>query len=94
MVKNIVENRQKDFANRCQENHNNDKLEGLGYQAPQNVLATIFGGATTPPSMRQAKLLWREVYTVFPSPAISPLLRWSGIPIKFDRNDHPKSPQE
>jgi len=43
---------------------------GLGFQEPQHAVATIFGGASVPPSRRKAKLLWREVCAAAPAPRV------------------------
>ena len=52
-------------------------------------MATIFGGASAPPSRRRAELLWKEVCAASPASASSQLLKWSGTPITFVRSDHP-----
>jgi hypothetical protein len=47
----------------------------------------IFGGSPAWPSTRRKKLIRREVMNA--NVAKPSYLKWSEVPITFDRNDHP-----
>jgi hypothetical protein len=47
----------------------------------------IFGGSPTGPSRRHEKLILREVFNADTSKPS--YLKWSEVPITFDRKDHP-----
>jgi hypothetical protein len=57
------------------------------YPGEDGVVNIIFRGSSARPSRRREKLIRREVFnadTVKPS-----YLKWSKVPITFDRKDHP-----
>ncbi|XP_039841620.1 uncharacterized protein LOC120701879 [Panicum virgatum] len=56
------------------------------FQEEERVVNIIFGGSSAPPCRRSIKLHNRDIYSVFRHP-VEPL-RWSEIPITFDRRDH------
>jgi hypothetical protein len=47
----------------------------------------IFGGSLERPSRRREKLIWCEVMNA--DVAKPSYLKWSEVPITFDRKDHP-----
>jgi hypothetical protein len=63
LVKGLVENNQKERGDRRHGDGDGDAPggTGLGFQEPRLAMATVFNGASAPPSKRRAKLLWREV---------------------------------
>ena len=56
------------------------------FQDEERVVNIIFGGSSVPSCRRSIKLHNRDVNSVFRHP-VEPL-RWSEIPITFDRRDH------
>jgi hypothetical protein len=65
----------------------NDDGAGTMYPGEDGAVHMIFGGSPARPSRRREKLIRREVFnadTVKPS-----YLKWSEVPITFDRKDHP-----
>src|SRR5207237_7684396 len=54
---------------------------------PEHQLNMIFGGSAAYESKRKQKLTAREINAVMP---VTPkYLKWSELPITFDRSDHP-----
>jgi len=56
------------------------------FQEEQRVVNIIFGGSSAPSCKRSIKLHNRDINSVFRHP-VEPL-RWSDIPITFNRRDH------
>ncbi|RLN35650.1 putative polyprotein [Panicum miliaceum] len=88
LVKGLAEDHRKERGDHRPDGDGAPEEAGLGFQEARQAVTTIFGGATAPPSRRRAKVLWREVCAVSPAPESSRLMKWSGTPITFDRNDH------
>jgi hypothetical protein len=66
-----------------------DDCDGVGAVFPSEggAVHMIFGGSPTRPSRRHEKLIRREVMNV--DVAKPSYLKWSEVPITFDRKDHP-----
>jgi hypothetical protein len=57
------------------------------YLGEDGVVHVIFGGSPARPSRRREKLIRREVFNT--DTVKSSYLKWSEVPITFDRKDHP-----
>jgi hypothetical protein len=57
------------------------------FPSEDGAVHMIFGGSPARPSRRREKLIWREVMN---ADVVKPsYLKWSEVPITFDRKDHP-----
>jgi hypothetical protein len=65
----------------------NDDGAGAVYPGEDGAVHMIFGGSPVRPSRRREKLIRREVLNA--DVVISSYLKWSEVPITFDRKDHP-----
>jgi hypothetical protein len=65
----------------------NDDGAGAMYPGEDSAVHMIFGGSLERPSRRREKLIRREVFNV--DAAKPSYLKWSEVPITFDRKDHP-----
>jgi hypothetical protein len=66
---------------------NDDDDAGAQYPGEDGAVHTIFGGSLTRPSRWREKLIRREVFNA--DSAKPSYLKWSEVPITFDRKDHP-----
>ena len=73
-----------DMPKKLEEELNND---GSEYPREDDVVMMIFRGSPARPTRRREKLIWREVYNT--EPATPSYLKWSEMPVMFDRVDHP-----
>jgi hypothetical protein len=67
--------------------HNNDEDVGVAFPGEDGEVHMIFGGSPARPSRRHEKLIRREVFNA--DVVKSSYLKWSEVPITFDRKDHP-----
>jgi hypothetical protein len=67
--------------------HDNDDGTGAVFPSEDGAVHTIFGGSPARPSRRREKLIRREV--MHADAAKPSYLKWSEVPINFDRKDHP-----
>jgi hypothetical protein len=67
--------------------YNNDDGAGAMFPGEDGVVHMIFGGSPARPSRWHEKLIRREVMNA--DVVKPPYLKWSEIPITFDRKDHP-----
>jgi hypothetical protein len=67
--------------------HDNDDGAGAMFPREDDAMHMIFGGSPGRPSRRREKLIWREVMNA--DVAKPSYLKWSEVPITFDRKDHP-----
>jgi hypothetical protein len=65
----------------------NDDNAGAWYLGEDGVVHMIFGGSPARPSRRCEKLIRREVFNT--DSAKPSYLKWSEVPITFDRKDRP-----
>jgi hypothetical protein len=65
----------------------NDDGAGAVYPGEDGAVHMIFGGSPVRPSRRREKLIRREVLNA--DVVMSSYLKWSEVPITFDRKDHP-----
>jgi hypothetical protein len=65
----------------------NDDSMGAAYPGEDGVVHMILGGSPARPSRRCEKLIRREVFNA--DVAKPSYLKWSEVPITFDREDHP-----
>ncbi|GJN37028.1 hypothetical protein PR202_gb25946 [Eleusine coracana subsp. coracana] len=75
-------------SNKDKPNNDDDKDDSGEFQEPRKEVNFIFGGPDAYTSKRKQKLELREINSV--EPATSQYMRWSEMPITFDRSDHPK----
>jgi hypothetical protein len=66
---------------------NNDDDTGAQYLSEDGAVHMIFGGSPARPSRRPENLIRHGVYNAESS--TSSYLKWSKVPITFDRKDHP-----
>jgi hypothetical protein len=67
--------------------HDNDDGAGAVFPGEDSAVHMIFGGSPARPSRRREKLIRREVMN---ADIMTPsYLKWSKVPITFDRKDHP-----
>jgi hypothetical protein len=65
----------------------NDDDAGAAFPGEDGAMHMIFGGSPARPSRRRDKLIQREVFNAdVTKPSY---LKWSQVPITFDREDHP-----
>jgi hypothetical protein len=60
---------------------------GAAFLGEDGAMHMIFGGSPARPSRRHEKLIRREVFNA--DVAKPSYLKWSEVPITFDREDHP-----
>src|SRR5947207_13664933 len=60
--------------------------DGPVFPVPEHQLNMIYGGTEAYESKRKQKLIAREINAV--TPATPKYLKWSEVPITFDRTDH------
>jgi hypothetical protein len=65
----------------------NDDSTGAAFPGEDGAVNMIFGGSPARPSRRREKLIRREVFNA--DVAKPSYLKWSEVPITFDRDDHP-----
>jgi hypothetical protein len=65
----------------------NDDGAGVAYPGEDGAVHMIFRGSPARPSRRREKLIRREVFNA--DVAKPSYLKWSEVPISFDREDHP-----
>jgi hypothetical protein len=65
----------------------NDDRMGAAFLGEDGAMHMIFGGSLARPSRRHEKLIRREVFNA--DVAKPSYLKWSEVPITFDREDHP-----
>jgi hypothetical protein len=65
----------------------NDDVAGAAFPGEDGVVHMIFGGSPARRSRRREKLIRREVFNA--DVAKPSYLKWSEVPITFDRKDHP-----
>src|SRR5438132_5126884 len=61
--------------------------DGPVFPVPEHQLNMIYGGTEAYESKRKQKLVAREINAI--TPAVPKYLKWSEVPITFDRADHP-----
>jgi hypothetical protein len=69
--------------------HDNDDGAGAVFPGEDGAVHMIFGGSPARPSRRREKLIRREVLNA--DVARPSYLKWSEVPITFDRKDHPNN---
>jgi hypothetical protein len=67
--------------------HNNDDGTGAVFPGEDGAMHMIFGGSPARPSRRREEIIRREVMNA--DVATPCYLKWSEVPITFDRKDHP-----
>jgi hypothetical protein len=67
--------------------HDNDDGVGAVFPGEDGAVHMIFGGSPARPSRRREKLIRREVFNA--DMARPSYLKWSKVPITFDRKDYP-----
>jgi hypothetical protein len=65
----------------------NDDGTGAAFLGEDDTMHMIFGGSPARPLRRREKIIWREVFNI--DVAKPSYLKWSEVPITFDREDHP-----
>jgi hypothetical protein len=65
----------------------NDDGAGAAFPGEDGVVHVIFGGSPARPSRWREKLIWREVFNA--DVVKLSYLKWSEVPITFDRKDYP-----
>jgi hypothetical protein len=73
-------------VNRVPPLDNEDNADAM-YLAEDGAVQMIFGGSPARPSRRREKLIRREVFNA--DTVKLSYLKWSEVPITFDRKDHP-----
>jgi hypothetical protein len=86
-VKGTLKQRTADQPEKQGPSHNNDDGAGAVFPGEDGAMHMIFGGSKARPSRRREKLIWREVFNA--NVAKPSYLKWSEVPITFDRKDHP-----
>jgi hypothetical protein len=91
-VKSTLKPKAADQPDKQGPSHNNNDGTGAVFPGEDGAVHMIFGGSPARPSRRREKLIWREV--MHADVATPSYLKWSEVPITFDRKDHPnKVPQ-
>ncbi|KAK3142839.1 hypothetical protein QOZ80_4BG0352370 [Eleusine coracana subsp. coracana] len=75
-------------SNKDKTKDDDDKDDSGEFQEPRKEVNFIFGGPDAYTSKRRQKLELQEINSL--EPATPQYMRWSEIPITFDRSDHPK----
>ena len=79
----------KDPAQGALDQNQDQQQGGPAFPDLEHQLNMIFGGSVASESKRKQKLAAREINAL--TPATPKYLRWSELPITFDRSDHPGS---
>src|SRR5436190_23372509 len=90
-LKKYVEEHSKHPTRNQEESDRNQDQQpgGPAFPDPEHQLNMIFGGSAAYESKRKQKLTAREINAL--TPATPKYLKWSELPITFDRSDHPEN---
>jgi hypothetical protein len=86
-VKRTLKPKTVDQPNKQGPSHDNDDGVGAVFPGEDRAVHMIYGGSPARPSRRHEKLIRREVMNA--DVAKPSYLKWSEVPITFDRKDHP-----
>jgi hypothetical protein len=86
-VKSTLKPKTADHPDKQGPSHNNDDGAGAMFPGEDGAVHMIFEGSPARPSRRREKLIRREVMNA--DVAKPSYLKWSEVPITFDRRDHP-----
>jgi hypothetical protein len=86
-VKSTLKPKTADHPDKQGPSHDNDDGAGAMFPGEDEAVHMIFGGSPARPSRRREKLIRREVTNA--DVAKPSYLKWSEVPITFDRKDHP-----
>jgi hypothetical protein len=86
-VKSTLKSKTADHPDKQGPSHDNDDGAGAMFPGEDGAVHMIFGGSPARPSRRREKLIRREVMNA--DVAKPSYLKWSEVPITFDRKDHP-----
>jgi hypothetical protein len=86
-VKGTLKPRTADQPEKGGPSHDHDDGAGVAFPEEDGVVHMIFGGSLARPSRWREKLIRREVLNT--NVAKLSYLKWSEVPITFDRKDHP-----
>jgi hypothetical protein len=86
-VKSTLKPKTTDHPDKQGPSHDNDDGAGAMFPGEDRAVHMIFGGSPARPSRRREKLIRREVMNA--DVAKPSYLKWSEVPITFDRKDHP-----
>jgi hypothetical protein len=91
LIKNYINDtlkpRTADQANKGGPPPDNDNGTGAAYPGEDGAVHMIFGGSPVRPLRRREKLIRQEVFNA--DTAKPSYIKWSEVPITFDRKDHP-----
>jgi hypothetical protein len=85
-VKSTLKPKMADHPDKQGPSHDNDDGAGAMFPGENGAMHMIFGGSSARPSRRRKKLIRREVMNT--DVAKPSYLKWSEVPITFDRKDH------
>jgi hypothetical protein len=86
-VKGTLKPRTADQPEKQGPSHDNNDGVGVVFPGEDGVVHMIFGGSPARPSRQREMLIWREVFN---TDVVKPsYLKWSEVPITFNRKDHP-----
>jgi hypothetical protein len=86
-VKSTLKPKTADHPDKYGTSHDNNDGAGAMFPGEDGAVHMIFRGSPARPSRRHEKLIWREVMNGdVEKPSY---LKWSEVPITFDRKDHP-----
>jgi hypothetical protein len=88
-VKSTLKPKTADQPDKQGPSHDNDDGAGAMFTGEDGAVHMIFGGSPARPSRRREKLIRREVMNA--DIATPSYLKWSEVPITFDRKDHPNT---
>src|SRR5436190_910345 len=88
-LKNYMEEHSKHLAQDAPDRNQDQQQGGPAFPNPKHQLNMIFGGSAAYESKRKQKLTAREINAL--TPATPKYLKWSELPITFDRSDHPEN---
>jgi hypothetical protein len=86
-VKSTLKPKTADQPDKQGPSHDNDDGAGAVFSSEDGAVHMIFRGSQTRPSSRHEKLIQREL--MHADVAKPSYLKWSEVPITFDRKDHP-----
>jgi hypothetical protein len=86
-VKSTLKPKTADQPDKQGPSHDNDDGAVAMFPGEDGAVHMIFGGSSVRPSRRHEKLIWCEVMNA--DVATPSYLKWSEVPITFDRKDHP-----
>jgi hypothetical protein len=86
-VKSTLKPKTTDQPDKQGPSYDNDDGAGAMFPSEDRAVHMIFGGSRARPSRRREKLIRREVMNA--DVATPSYLKWSEVPITFDRKDHP-----